>query len=212
MSSVSGLSASLRETSAEVDASGICTILLNRPSRGNAFTARMADELDWLFRAADVDTSVKIVILGGSGKNFCVGADLQGGISEEEQEVATREHGRRDLGGVASLSVFACRKPVIAALHGAAIGIGITLVLPCDFRVAEEDTKVGFVFAKRGLSIEAAASFFLPRIVGAAKALQVCLTGNIFEARTEPTLFSHVVPKGKALQVLMKKDVRRSFF
>jgi enoyl-CoA hydratase/carnithine racemase len=195
------LSTSLRETSVHVEPSGICIVRLNRPLRGNAYTARMADELDWIFRAVNDDNSVKVVILAGTGDRFCVGADL-GEISAVD-EVPTREWGQRDLGGVASLAISDCRKVVIAAMHGAAVGIGITMVLPCDIRVVEEDCKIGFLFAKRGLSIEAAASFFLPRVVGLSKALELCLTARIFEAKTEPTLFSHVVPKGHALKVLL---------
>jgi enoyl-CoA hydratase/carnithine racemase len=213
MSSVASLSTVLRETSVLVDDAGVCTVLLNRPDRGNGYTNRMADELDWIFKAVNDDTKVKVVVLSGAGKRFCVGADL--GRFSANEEPSLELGGRRDAGGVASLSIADCRKPVIAALHGAAIGIGITLVLPCDVRIAEEDTKVrlfmlsnvlklniqvGFLFAKRGLSIEASASYFLPKIVGLTKALEMCLTGRLFEARSEPGLFSHVVAPGTSLQ------------
>ena len=136
VSCVKELSKSLRETAVELESNGLCTVFLARPDRGNGFTARMADELDWVFRAANIDDKVKVVVLAGKGQRFCVGADL-GTVTATEEEPVRPGHGDRDLGGVASLSIANCKKPVIAALHGAAVGIGITMVLPCDLRIAE---------------------------------------------------------------------------
>lgn len=189
----------LEETRVEVGSDGVCIVRLHRPDKGNAYTDRMADELDWIFRALSDDPAVRVIVVAGSGSRFCVGADLGGGIRENGLDGLRPGAEKRDLGGVATLSVLQCRKPVIAAIHGAAVGIGITLPLVCDLRVAEEDTKVSFPFAKRGLSTEALSSFTLPRIVGHAKALELCLLGRVFAARDEPTLFTQVVPRGQAL-------------
>jgi enoyl-CoA hydratase/carnithine racemase len=137
VSCVKELSKSLRETAVELESSGLCTVFLARPERGNGYTARMADELDWIFRACNEDDKVKVVVLAGKGPRFCVGADLNPGGLKDAQETVRAGHADRDLGGVASLSVANCRKPVIVALHGAAVGIGITLSLACDLRIAE---------------------------------------------------------------------------
>ncbi len=135
-----GLSSQLRETTVEVESSGLCTVLLARPERGNGYTQRMADELDWIFRAANADDAVKVVVLAGQGSRFCVGVDLGGSVDGAAADTMNTGQAERDVGGVASLSVYHCRKPVIAALHGAAIGIGITVALPCDIRIAEGKT------------------------------------------------------------------------
>lgn len=187
-----GVADKLRETHLDLGSDGLLHVQLNRPQQGNAYTARMADELDHIFKAADADPACKVVILSGRGKYFCAGADLNSGPEALDA--------RRDHGGTASLSIWQCRKPVIAALHGAAVGIGVTLTLPCDLRVVEENTKVAFAFARRGLTVEAAASFFLPRLVGHGKASELCLTGRTFRAKEEPSLFTAVVPAGQALQ------------
>ena len=183
----------LQETHIEQESNGVLIVTLNRPKRGNAFTARMADELDRIFHLADLDDTVKIVILCGSpdSKFFCAGADLQ--AAESGQDTT------RDLGGIAALSIWHCRKPTIVAIHGAAVGIGITLTLPCDLRIVEEDTTVGFVFARRGLSVEGASSFFLPRLVGHGKASELCLRAHTFKAHLEPSLWTQIVPRGQAL-------------
>jgi enoyl-CoA hydratase/carnithine racemase len=197
--SVGALLSHLHTIKVEIQ-NGICIVYLSRPP-SNGFTLRMAAELDQLFAHIDVDDEVKVVVLAGKGKYFCVGMDLNDGDSEDAPTGT-----QRDSGGVASLSIFHCTKPVIAAIHGAAVGIGITMTLACDIRVVEEDTIVGFIFAQRGLSVEACSSFFLPRLVGMTKAMDWCLTARKFIAKDEKEsgLFTHVVPKGQSLQTALQ--------
>ncbi len=195
-----GLVPSLKETEVELDDTGLCCIFLARPLRGNGYTSRMADELDWLFRTASSDDAVRVVVLAGRGKRFCVGADLDGRALGAGDGGGENRGPGRDIAGVAALSIGRCRKPVIAALHGACVGGGITILLPADMRIAEEDCKVAFPFSRRGLTVEGTASYFLPRIVGQSKALELCLTGRTFLARQEPSLFTEVVPTGRALE------------
>lgn len=184
---------------------GIATITLNRPDRMNAFTPTMRNELIDIFQSADRDDAVRVVVVTGSGKAFCAGADLSSGPStfdrsaHDGQEIRIGEH--RDGGGQVSLAVFQCRKPVIAAINGHAVGIGITMTLPMDMRIVAEDAKIGFPFTRRGVVPEACSSWFLPRIVGMAKATEWVYTGRIFRASEEAAsgLFNHVVPKEQVL-------------
>lgn len=183
----------------EVEAS-VAKVVLNRPERLNAFTPVMKDELVSVFRTADVDDAVRVVIVTGSGRAFCAGADLGRGGGTFDRG-ATRLADYRDGGGQVSLAIFRCRKPVIAAINGAAVGVGITMTLPMDLRVVAEDAKIGFVFARRGIVPEACSSWFLPRIVGISKAAELVYTGRVFRAADERAsgLFNYVVPADQVL-------------
>lgn len=156
---------------------GVLTITLNRPARLNAFTDTMAHELVAAFDAADSDDDVRAIIVTGAGRGFCAGADLGagGGAFDYGSETAPR-----DTGGLVSLRIFRCLKPVIAAINGPAVGVGVTMTLPMDIRLASSSAKLGFVFARRGIVPEAASSWFLPRIVGISRAMEWCATGRVF--------------------------------
>ncbi len=185
-----------RETILTETADNITTITLNRPDRLNAFTPTMAAELIAAFDEADADDEVRAVIVTGAGRAFCAGADLQEGAATFDyaaldDTASTRRDGDdvdyahnsvRDLGGLVSLRIFRSLKPVIGALNGAAVGIGVTMTLPMDFRLASQDARIGFVFVRRGIVPEAASSWFLPRIVGIPRALDWCMTGRIVPA------------------------------
>lgn len=184
--------------------SRVATITLDRPGAMNAFTTRMMEEMLAAIAAADRDDGVRAIVVTGAGKAFCAGADLSAGGSTFDDSsggegVGLADH--RDGGGRVSLALFACRKPVIAAINGAAVGVGITMTLPMDIRVVAEDAKIGFVFARRGIVPEACSSWFLPRIVGISKAAELCYTGRVFRARDEAGsgLFTHVVPAAEVL-------------
>jgi enoyl-CoA hydratase/carnithine racemase len=180
-------------------ADGIFTLTLNRSDRMNAFTPQMMADMCAAFDMADADDAVRAVIVTGAGKAFCAGADLGGGGATFDY--ATRpdklEHGSpvradgsvdydhpgvRDNGGKLTLRIFACKKPVIGAINGAAVGIGATMQLPMDFRLASKAARFGFVFARRGIVPEAASSWFLPRLVGIGQALEWCYSGRVFGA------------------------------
>jgi enoyl-CoA hydratase/carnithine racemase len=133
-----------------------------RPNNYNAFTNTLMRELEKMFELIDVDDRVKCVVVSGHGKMFCAGADLDVGFRSGQERL--RDH--RDGGGRVSLAIHRCRKPTIAAIHGAAVGVGITITLPMTIRIAYEKAKVGFVFARRGIIMEACSSFFLPKLVG----------------------------------------------
>jgi len=172
----------------------------------NAFTPVMRSELIALFDKADLDDAVRVVVVTGAGKAFCAGADLSGGGSTFDRSQKTTISSHRDGGGQVSLAIHKCRKPVIGAINGHAVGIGITMTLPMDMRVVAEDAKIGFVFAKRGVVLEACSSWFLPRIVGIAKAAELAYTGRIFRAAEEAGsgLFNYVVPKDQVLSKAME--------
>lgn len=169
---------------------GIATITLNRPDKLNAFTARMMVELIQVFDLTDADDQVKVVIVTGAGRAFCAGADLSGGggtFDRSSPQAVEREEGKvggvyRDGGGRVTLRIYESLKPVIAAVNGAAVGVGVTMQLPMDIRLASTDAKFGFVFAKRGITPEAASSWFLSRVVGISTALEWCFTGRVFSA------------------------------
>lgn len=184
---------------------GIATITLHRPEHLNAFTRTMAEELMELFARADRDDAIRVVVVTGSGRAFCAGADLSGGAStwdlskRDGKDVSIDEH--RDRGGQVSLAIYNCRKPFIAAINGPAVGIGITMTLPMDIRVAAADAKIGFVFARRGVAPEACSSWFLPRILGISRAAELVYTGRIFRADSEAAsgLFNYVLPRDEVL-------------
>jgi enoyl-CoA hydratase/carnithine racemase len=168
----------------------VATITLNRPDQLNAFTGRMMREMIDAFDRIDGDDDVRAVIVTGAGRGFCAGADLSGGGEtfsggggDERSEVEIDGHTvTRDGGGLLTLRIFECTKPVIAAVNGAAVGVGVTMTLPMDIRLASESAKFGFVFARRGIVPEAASSYFLPRVVGISQAAEWCYTGRLFPA------------------------------
>jgi len=178
-------------------AESILTITLNRPERLNAFTLKMLNELVDAFDRADRDDEVRAIIVTGAGRAFCAGADLSaGGATFDRVALGDRstppigpdgapdlsDEAARDGGGRVSLRIFSCLKPVIAAVNGPAVGVGATMQLPMDIRIASSDARFGFVFTRRGIVPEACSSWFLPRIVGISKALEWTLSGRVFSA------------------------------
>ena len=167
----------------------VATITLDRPDRLNAFTVGMQRDLCRAFDRVDEDDEIRAVIVTGRGRGFCAGADLGGGgdtfdTSAQSGDGAVSggadpsEH--RDEGGLLTLRIFRCTKPVIAAINGPAVGVGVTMTLPMDIRLASTDAKFGFVFARRGIVPEACSSWFLPRLVGISQAAEWCYTGRVF--------------------------------
>jgi enoyl-CoA hydratase/carnithine racemase len=165
-------------------ADGVFTITLNRPDRLNAWTGTMASELHAALDRADADDDVRAVIFTGAGRAYCAGADLERGsetFTKRDHEDADTVP--RDSGGQLTLRIFECRKPVIAAINGPAVGIGATMTLPMDVRLASETARIGFVFARRGIVPEACSSWFLPRVVGISRAMEWVATGRLFGAQ-----------------------------
>ncbi len=164
----------------------VLTVTLDRPDRLNAFTLRMADELIAAFDRADADDEVRAVVVTGAGRAFCAGADLaEGGATFDYDARSGRSElpdPDRDRGGLVALRIFASLKPVIGAINGAAVGVGATMTLPMDVRMAADTARFGFVFARRGIVPEAASSWFLPRVVGISRALEWASTGRVFDA------------------------------
>ncbi len=192
----------------------ILTITLNRPDKLNAFNATMMRELIEAFDAADADDDVRAIIVTGAGRAFCAGADLSSGADTFDRDarrgpVKRLPDGRvdysdpqaRDGGGQVTLRIFKCLKPVISAVNGPAVGIGATMQLAMDIRIASENARFGFVFSQRGIVPEAASSWFLPRIVGISQALEWCFTGRVFPAQEALAggLVSRVVPPDELL-------------
>lgn len=167
-------------------ADAIATITLHRPDKLNAFTHTMADELVAACDLAENDDAVRAVVVTGSGRAFCAGADLDPQAAQFSQaprpELVFGDGVPRDIGGVVALRFAAMLKPVIAAINGPAVGIGATMTLPMDIRIAAEGARFGFVFVRRGLVPEAASSWFLPRVVGMSKAMEWVITGRVFDA------------------------------
>ena len=174
---------------------GVLTLTLNRPDKLNAFTGRMAEELIDAADRFDADDAVRAVVVTGAGRAFCAGADLSAGAGSFDYaalgvEGPVRADGSvdyahpavRDSGGLVTLRLFRACKPLIAAINGAAVGIGATVTLPMDVRLAAEDARIGFVFARRGIVPEAASSWFLPRVVGIGRALEWSMTGRLVPA------------------------------
>lgn len=207
-------------------ADGVATLTLHRPDKMNAFTGTMMSEMIEAFDITDADDSVRAVIVTGSGRAFCAGADLSAGAKTFDYEARddglstrgsmagggpTRADGTtdyshpsvRDGGGRLTLRIFESLKPVIAAVNGAAVGVGVTMQLPMDIRIASTDARFGFVFARRGIVPEAASSWFLPRLVGIAQAMEWCATGRVFgaEEALNGRLVSRVVPPEELLTV-----------
>jgi enoyl-CoA hydratase/carnithine racemase len=167
---------------------GILTLTLDRPDALNAFTPRMQQELIDACDRIDADDAVRAVVVTGRGRGFCAGADLSAGGSTFDAEArggAIRDDRGlppRDGGGLVTLRLFNLTKPVIAAVNGPAVGVGVTMTLPMDVRLASETARFGFVFTRRGLVPEAASSWFLPRVVGISRALEWVCTGRVFPA------------------------------
>jgi enoyl-CoA hydratase/carnithine racemase len=168
----------------------ILTITLDRPERLNAFTVPMQRELCAALDRADVDPEVRVVVITGRGRGFCAGADLAGGGDTFDLEAASpgstssgAAARHRDEGGLVSLRLYSSTKPVIAAINGPAVGVGATMTLPMDIRLASETARFGFVFARRGIVPEACSSWFLPRVVGINTALEWTMTGRVFDAQ-----------------------------
>ncbi|GAQ33868.1 enoyl-CoA hydratase/isomerase family protein [Aspergillus tubingensis] len=159
----------------------VIIITLNRPDKRNAFTSTMAQELEWAFTTLDRDPRVKVIILTGSGDTFCAGADLEIGFSVGEkgkEKLNLRDY--RDSGGRVALSIHRCRKPTIAAMQGSAVGVGMTMTLPAAIRIAHSPSKYGFVFARRGITMESCSSYLLPRLIGYSRAMYLVSTGAVY--------------------------------
>ncbi|HVX77909.1 MAG TPA: crotonase/enoyl-CoA hydratase family protein [Bradyrhizobium sp.] len=192
----------------------ILTLTLNRPDKLNAFNPTMQRELIEAFDAADRDDDIRAIIVTGAGRAFCAGADLSSGADTFDRDakrgpvkrladgkVDYSDPNVRDGGGQVTLRIFKCLKPVIAAVNGAAVGIGVTMQLAMDIRIASESARFGFVFSQRGIVPEAASSWFLPRLVGISQALEWCYTGRVFPAHEALAgrLVSRVVPPDQLL-------------
>jgi enoyl-CoA hydratase/carnithine racemase len=186
---------------------GVATVTLHRPEKLNAFTHRMLEELVAAFGRADEDDAVRVVIVTGAGKAFCAGADLSAGAATfdyaKRSGMKPEEH--RDGGGRVSLRIFEMKKPVIAAVNGAAVGVGATMQLPMDIRIASSAARFGFVFARRGIVPEACSSWFLPRIVGISRAAEWVYSGRVFDAAEALAggLVSRVVPPEELMPAAM---------
>ena len=162
---------------------GVATITLNRPDKLNALNGEMFEGLMAAFDRTDGDDSVRAVVVTGAGRAFCAGADLSGGAATFDYGPdPTAPQAHRDRGGLLVLRIFRSLKPVIAAINGPAVGVGITMTLPMDIRILADSARVGFVFARRGIAPDGACSWFLPRIAGISRALEWCLTGRLLSA------------------------------
>jgi enoyl-CoA hydratase/carnithine racemase len=163
---------------------GVLTITLNRPERLNAWTQRMSREMLEAFDRADADDDVRAVIVTGAGRAFCAGMDLEsGGDTFDYRKRGATEEVPRDSGGEVTLRIFNSLKPVIAAINGPAVGVGVTMTLPMDVRLVADGAKLGFVFTRRGIVPEACSSWFLPRVVGISQAMEWVATGRVFGAQ-----------------------------
>jgi len=180
---------------------GVLTITLHRPEKLNAFTPTMMRELIDAFDRADADDAVRAVIVTGAGRAFCAGADLSGGGGTFDNTARDTLETHRDGGGLVALRIFESKKPVIAAINGPAVGVGITMTLPMDVRLASTAARMGFVFARRGIVPEACSSWFLPRVVGISRAAEWVYTGRIFSAEEALAggLVSRIVPPADLL-------------
>jgi enoyl-CoA hydratase/carnithine racemase len=196
-------------------ADNILTITLNRPEKLNAFTREMMAEMIDAFDKADADDNIRAIIVTGSGRGFCAGADLSGGsssfdrtaqpgeapsraTSKREADIDWSDESIRDGGGLLTLRIFKCLKPVIAAVNGPAVGVGVTMQLAMDVRLASENARFGFVFARRGLVPEACGTWFLTRVVGISQALEWTLTGRVFSA--------HEALEGRLIKKIYKPE------
>jgi enoyl-CoA hydratase/carnithine racemase len=206
---------------------GVATITFNRPERMNAFARPMVHEVIAAFDRADADDAVRAIVVTGAGKAFSAGADLAGGkafdrAAHRETNSAVNADGSfnyqsesaRDGGGLLTLRIFRCLKPVIGAVNGVAAGMGSTMLLPMDFRLASETARFGFTFSRLGIVPESASAFFLPRIVGISRALEWCYSGRVFPAAEalESGLVSKVLPPDDLVPAAqaLARDVSRA--
>jgi len=165
---------------------GVMTVTLNRPERLNAFNLQMMQDWFTVLDDADGDDAVRALIVTGAGRGFCAGADLGAGgatFDPSHGGERQRERAHRDGGGRVTLRLYRCLKPVIAAVNGPSVGVGVTSILPMDIRLASETARFGFVFSRRGIVPEACSSWFLPRVVGINRAMEWVATGRVFDAR-----------------------------
>ncbi|KAH8698699.1 enoyl-CoA hydratase/isomerase family protein [Talaromyces proteolyticus] len=182
----------------------VILVTLNRPEKHNAWIKDMARELEAVYKQFDVDDRVRAIVLTGAGKMFCAGADLEvgflGGQGEKDLAGPSGAKDHRDSAGWVTLAMHNCRKPTVVAINGSAVGVGITCTLPAAIRVAYQDAKIGFVFARRGVIMEGASAFFLPKLIGHSRALHLATTGGVYPA-SHPllsNLFSELLPTPEA--------------
>jgi len=184
----------------------IALITLNRPDQLNAWTMTMKDEFIRALGIAEADDNVRVVVVTGAGRAFCAGADLSsGGFNVRPKGNANKEV-HRDTAGQATLTMYDMKKPIIAAINGPAVGVGITMSLAMDIRIAADNvSKMGFVFNRRGIVPEGCSTYFLPRIVGISLASELVLTGRIFSSKEalEMGLVSRIVPPEKLMETVM---------
>ena len=184
--------------------SKVLTVVFNRPEKMNTFSGQMLKDILELLDEAEKDDEIRAVIFTGSGKAYCAGADLSSGEDtfDMSEKGKSKAEVKRDTGGILTLRLFDFKKPLIAAINGAAVGVGVTMTLPMDVRICSEKAKFGFVFAKRGIVPEACSSLFLPKIVGISNALQWCLSGKIFmpQEALDKGLVTEVTPEDKLLE------------
>jgi enoyl-CoA hydratase/carnithine racemase len=208
-----------KQIKTEIDETGIMVLTLCRPEAMNAFTGRMMHEMIDALDKADADDAVRAIIVTGDGERaFCAGADLSEGdktfdyaarsdggkksnVISDGDEVNWSSQDIRDSGGILTLRIYDSIKPIIGAINGAAVGIGVTMQLPMDVRIASDNARFGFVFARRGIVPEACSSWFLPRIVGISQALKWCYSGEVFgaEEALRGGLVSEIVPPADLL-------------
>jgi len=196
---------SFRQITYEVD-DRIALVTLNRPERMNAWTITMMEELIDAFHRADTDDDVRVIIVTGAGRAFCAGADLN---PDNMNSVKARAHSKevpRDTAGRFALKAYEVMKPCIAAVNGAAVGVGVTMTLAMDIRIAAETARFGFVFNRRGMMPEGCSTWFLPRMLGFSRAAEWLYTGRVFPAREalEGGLISRVVPLEKLMPTVME--------
>ncbi|MFT6558956.1 crotonase/enoyl-CoA hydratase family protein [Sneathiella sp.] len=196
--------------------SGILTVRLNRPDQMNAFTIEMGEALIEMLDQADANDAVRAIIFTGNGRAFCAGMDLSSdgnvfGLDESVDPNSAEMVKNRDVGGILTLRMFRMKKPLIGAINGASVGVGSTMQLPMDVRIASEKAKFGFVFSQRGVTLESCASWFLPRLVGLPKALEWSYTGKVFGA--EEALASGLISEILAPDALLDRaqEIARSF-
>jgi enoyl-CoA hydratase/carnithine racemase len=179
----------------------VILITLNRPSKNNAYTNFMGTELEYAIGLLSHDPRVRTLVVTGAGKMFCAGADLEAETPFRPADETTTPRNFRDGGGMLALTIHRCPKPIVAAINGHAVGLGVTITLPMAIRVVSEKAKLGLVFARRGIVMESASSYFLPRLIGLSRAMHLVTTGAVYPA-THPLwgeLFSEIVPPEKVL-------------
>ena len=186
---------------------GIGIIVLNRPDKLNAFTSLMGQELMQVLDEVDEDDEVRVLIFTGAGRGYCAGADLSGGGGSAFKYDAQPIDEFRDGGGILNLRIFEMKKPVIAAINGPAVGIGATMTLPMDIRLASEEAKMGFVFTRRAIAPDGCCTWFLPRIVGIGQAVDWLISGRVFSAQEalQAGLVSQVLPADKLMPTALEK-------